>query len=119
MASGTPSSLVRIPEGDILFFDPALLLTRYYRAKSYPAASNLCGGRIIIRRRNNYPGRERVSQEIGKKSQIAENCRTVAKIVSQCQKYPIPYPNTLRDHSISLYISKNTILIQYRPFLIH
>ena len=41
------------------------------------------------------------------------------EIVAQCRKYPIPYLNTLRDHSISLFITKNTVLLHYRniPYL--
>ena len=44
---------------------------------------------------------------------------TVPKIVAQCRKYPIPYLNTLRDHSISLYNTEDTILIHFRPILKH
>ena len=41
------------------------------------------------------------------------------KIVAQCQKYPIPNLNTLRDQSISLYNTINTISIHCRPILMH
>ena len=34
------------------------------------------------------------------------NYLTVPKIVAQYQKYPIPYPITLWDHSVSLYVTK-------------
>ena len=52
-----------------------------------------------MRRRNKYPGRARVGQKF-------EKNLTVPKIVTQCRKYHFPYPNTLRDHSITLYITK-------------
>ena len=41
---------------------------------------------------------------------------TVRKIVAHCQKWAIPYLNTLRDNSIFLYINKNRILIHCRNY---
>ena len=116
----TPSAQVRVPVGDFVFPPPPLLLTLYYylgekltcggkiirRPKNYAAAQKLSGGLKILRRRNNYPGRAQVGQKFEQNP----------KIVAQCRKYPIPYLITLRDHSISLHITKNTILIHCRNY---
>ena len=70
----TPSAQVRIPVGDLVFFDPPLLLTLYYYwGKNIPVAEKLSGGGKIIRRRNKYPGQAQVGQKFEKKS---KNCRT-------------------------------------------
>ena len=89
------------------------MLTLYYLGeklsggvKNSPAAEKLSGGLKMIGRRNIYPGRAQVGQNLEKNS----------KIVAQCRKQPIPYLNTLRDHSISLYITKNNILIHCRNY---
>ena len=82
----TPSAQVRIPVGDLFFFDPPLLLTLYYYwGKNFPVAEQLSGGKNYKgasadgRRRNNYPRRAQVSKISKKKSQGAQNCRTVPK----------------------------------------
>ena len=90
MASGTSSARVRIPEGDLIFFDPPLLLTLYIllggkiiteRQRKGAVGVREAGGVKIMRRRNNYPVRARLDQKFEKKtSHSAENCRTLPKI---------------------------------------
>ena len=82
------------------------MLTLYHWTQNFPAALKLGGGRINIRRQNSYPRRARVDQKIEKK--IRKSLK-VQEIVAQCREYSNPY--LLRDHSISLYITKNTILL--------
>ena len=96
MASGTPSSQVRIPVGDLPHLPPPAHLCSHYTTwgKNYPAAEKLSAGVKINRRRHAYPGRAKVVQKCEKKT---KNCRTVPKI---------PY-------SISLYIEPNYILSLY------
>ena len=73
MAPGTPSAQVRVPVEDLI--SPPHRYSHYTTwRKSYPAAENLSGGRIIIRRR------AWVGQKFEKKSHCAENCRTVPKM---------------------------------------
>ena len=64
------------------------------RWKNYPAAEYSSGGRGWAKNKQKY--------------------LAVPKLVAQCQKNPIPYLNTLRDHSLSLYITKNTTLTHCR-----
>ena len=109
MASGTLSALVRIPVGDFIF--PPLLLTLYYLGEKSDDAKILCGGRIIIRWRNIY-------QAVGAGGpNVQKQNHTVPTTVPQCPKFLFPDLNTLRDRSISLYITKDTILIHCRTYL--
>ena len=73
------------------------------------------------RRSNNPPGRKAAEGVLQRMGQIFEEKffskkLTVPKIVAQCRKHPNPYLNTLRDHSISLYITKNTTLVDCRNY---
>ena len=122
MASGSPSAQVRIPIGDLFFFTYPLMLTLYYWGKNYPVAKKLCGGRIVIRRRNNYPGRVRLDQKFDKrKSHSAEKtlflCGTVPYPLPKTERYrlyiteAVAYPNTLPSYL-------NTLTHLY-PILIH
>ena len=58
-----------------------------------------------------------MGQKFGKKTIVKK--LALPKLVAQFQKYHIPYLKTLPDLSISLYITKNTILIHCRSTLIH
>ena len=74
MTSGTPSAEVRVPVGDLTFFDSPLLLTLYYlyylgeklsgggkimpRRKNYAPAEKICGGGKIMRRWKKYAAAE-------------------------------------------------------------
>ena len=120
MTSGTPSVQFGIPIGDLIFSPHFCshhttgrkVIRR--RRENYLAPWKLSGGVKTMQRRKNYPRRARVGQKFEKffrrKSHSAENCGTVPKNL-------IPYLNTLRDLSISLYITKNTILIYCRNYL--
>ena len=81
------------------------MLTLYYWGK-------------FISWRKNYPPAEELS-EAGLGGPKLQKNLAVTLTVAQCQKYTFPYLSTLRDHYISLYITKNTILIRFRPILIH
>ena len=91
----TPSAQVRVPVGDLVFPPPTSPHTILLGGK-------LSDGGIII------PSGRRCTK-IRKK---------VPKTIAQYRKYPIPYLNTLRNHSISLYITKNTILIHCRNYTV-
>ena len=61
-----PSAQVRLPlTGPLL--PPHLYLHYTTWGKHYPAAEKLCGGRINIRRPNNYRWRARMGQKLEKK----------------------------------------------------
>ena len=102
----TLSAHVRVPVGDLEFPTPPppLLLTLYYLGENYPAAEKIFGGRIIIRRRNNYPGGRGWVKNLKKNI-----CRTVSKTVTQCRNYPIPYLYTLSRTIPYLYTWNRTI----------
>ena len=106
MASGTPSAQVRIPVRDLILPPPppTSAHTILLGEKIYPMVEKLCGGRINIRRQNKYPQNYPAAGAGGPKSRKR---LTVPKSVAQCRKYPIPDLNTLRDRSISLYITKD------------
>ena len=94
MASGTPSAQVRVPVGDLVFPPPPT------SAHTILLGGKLSdGGKIIPRRRNNYPGRSRVVQKFEKKcpkpSHSTEN--TLFHILIHCETIPYPYtlPKTL------------------------
>ena len=61
MASGTPSTQVRIPVEDLVFSPPPpappLMLTLYYFTitKSYPVAQKFSGGVKFMQRQKSYP----------------------------------------------------------------
>ena len=82
----------------------------------------LIGGKLSAggkdnRRRKNSAGAGYLSRASAGGPKIRKKNRknlTVPKIVAEYQKYHIPYLNTLRDHSISLYITKTAILIHCR-----
>ena len=125
MASGAPSGQVRIPVGDLIFPPLPQLCSHYITwGKKYPATKTLCGGRIIIQRRNSYAAVEAGGPKIQKNLTVPIN-------VAQCRKNPILYLNILRDHSISLYITKTLIyniaetipyintLLKLYPILMH
>ena len=73
------------------------------------------GGGKIIRRLKKYPAAEYLSRPGAggqkKRKNFSRKNLTLPKTVAECRKYPIPYLNTLRDHSITSYITKNTMLI--------
>ena len=113
MASGTPSAQVRIPAGALIFLPPPpLMLTLYYWGKNYPVAENLCGGRLIKkeRQRRGAVGLREVGGGIFIRGGRGWTKNSKKNLTVLKQKYPIPYLNTLRDHSIFLYVTKNTIL---------
>ena len=89
---------------------PPLMLTLYYLGeklsggvKNYEAAEYLSGGGIIIRACAGVPKTQKKNL-------------TVSKTVAQYRIYPIPTLNTMLDLSISLHITKNTILKQCRNY---
>ena len=86
MASSTLSAQDRIPAGDLIFFDPPLLLTLYYLGEK------LSDGGKIIRRRNNYAAAEYLSRAGAGGPKVRKK---LSKTVAQCRKYPIPDLNTL------------------------
>ena len=91
-----------------------LLVEKLYGSVSgRQAAEKLSGGVKNMRWRNICPGWARVDQNFEKK--ISKKSHS-AKIVAQYRKYPIPNLNTLRYHSISLYITKNTTSIHCRNY---
>ena len=69
-----------------------------------PRRKNISGGVKIMRRRKIYPGRARVDQKFEKKSQSAQNCRTVPKIPYSTSLYIEP------NYTLSLYIEPNYTL---------
>ena len=101
MASSTPSAQVRVPVGDLIFFDPPLLLTLYYLGEKVSDGGKISGGVKIMLRRNNYPGWAQVGQKLEKKS---ENCRTVPRIPYSMSLYNEP------NYTLSLYIEPNYTL---------
>ena len=116
MASGTPSAQFRIPLTGPLPSPPPLNFCSHHTfcGKNYPVAEKLSDGGVKnMQRRNIYPGRARVDQKL--EFFFRKNLK-VPKIVAQCRKHSIPYLNTLRGHSIFLYITKNNILFHCRNY---
>ena len=96
----TPSAQVRIPlTGPLLPPPPTSAHTILLKGKFIWRRKKLSGGGKIMRRRNNYPGRERVGQKFEKKCpkllHSAEN--TLFYILIHCETIPYPYtlPKTL------------------------
>ena len=97
----TPSAQVRVPVGDLVSPHPHFrshytTWGKTIRERQWKGAEgvweagcgkvirrrkNLSGGGIIIRWRNNYPGRRR----------WAKKSKKDPKTVAQCRKYPNPY----------------------------
>ena len=117
MASGTPSAEVRIPVGDLISPPPTSAHTILLGGKYIRERQRTVGGAKVIRRLKKYPAAKKLSAQVGQKFDFFRKNFTVCKKVAQCQKYPIPYLNTLRDHSISLFVTKNTILLHCRNYL--
>ena len=97
----TPSAQVGIPVGDLVF-PPAptcahtILLGEKIireRQRKGAVAEKLCGGRIIILRRKNYPaagaGGSKVRKKIRKLSHSSE--KTLFQILIQCETIPYTY----------------------------
>ena len=114
----TPSAQVRIPVGDLV--SPSPHFCSHYTArgktirerqrKGAVGVREAGGGKIIPRRRKNYPAAEEVSRA-GAGAQRFEkkpkNCRTVPKI---------PYSKSLciePNYTLSLYIEPNYTLSEY------
>ena len=116
MASDTPSEQVRIPVGDLIIYPSPT------HAQTILLGEKLSGGgRIIIRRQNDYKGvsaegsrggreRERTAEKQHGRAQVGHKFDlffkknlTVPKSVTQCRKYPMslryhPYTSTKYLH---------------------
>ena len=118
MASGIPSAQIPIPVGDLVFsplptYAHTILLEEKLNGgivKIIGDRQRTVGGVKVIWRRSKLSGRERVGQKF-------EKSPIVPEIVAQCQNYPIPYLNTLREpfHILLHY----TISKHCRPISIH
>ena len=112
MASGTPSAQVRVPVGDLIFFDPPLLLTLYYLGKIYKGCQRTADvGVKLIRWRNKNPGQARVGKKFEKKIKKSSHCRKLSHSDENTSTHilipfgTIPYPYTL-PKSQSYYIAE-------------
>ena len=136
MAPGAPSAQVQIPVGDLISSPPPptyahtiLLGGKFIRERQ----RTVRGGKVIRRWRKNYKGasadgRRRKNYAAAEKlSRVGaggpkirnfffEKISQWRKLSAQFRKSSIPYLNTMRGHSISLYITKNTILLHCRSY---
>ena len=106
----TQSAKVRVPVGDLVFPPPTYAHTILLGGKISS------GGKIFPRRRKNYPVAEEISQagaggpKIRKKTQNAQNCRTVPKIPYSISLYVEP------NYTLSLCIEPNyTLSLNIEP----